>query len=54
MQRGVRNGNPMGAGKRRGAIAPMSLASRLAGIRLVHGRRILRQNGLGFLRVPFP
>ena len=54
MQCGVCDGNPMGAGKRCGAIAPMSRASRLAGIRLVHGRYTLRQNGLGFLRTPFP
>ena len=54
MERGVRDGNPMSAGKRRGAIATMSLASRHAGIRLVHGPSILRQNDLGFLRTPFP
>ena len=54
MERGVCDGNLIGAGKRRGAIAPMTGRSRFAGLRLACRRRIRRQNGAGFLCIPFP
>ena len=40
--------------KRCGTIAPMTGRSRFAGLRLVCGHRIPRQNRTGFLRTPFP
>jgi len=48
------DGYLFGAGKRRGAIAPMTGWSRCAGLRFTCGRRIRRQNRTGFLRTPFP
>ena len=54
MERGVCNGNPVGAGERRGAMAPMPSRSRFAGIRLACWRAIRRQHGAGVLRTPVP
>ena len=54
MERGVCDGNPIGTGKRRGAIAPMPGRSRCAGLRLARQHPIRRQDGTGFLRTPIP
>ena len=53
MESGVCAGHPGGAAKRSGAVAPMTGRSRFAGFRFV-GHRILRQNGTGLFRSPFP
>lgn len=54
MEQGVCDGNMIGTGKRRGAVAPVTVRTRLAGIGLIHGCRILRENGLGLLRTSSP
>jgi hypothetical protein len=53
MERGVCDGNLFCARKRRGPIAPMTGRSRFAGLRLAC-LGCIRQNGAGFLRIPFP
>ena len=52
MERGVCDGNPISAGKRRSPIAPMTSRGRFAGLRL-SGLCCIRQNGMSFLRIPF-
>ena len=53
MERGMRDGDPIGTTKRSGRIAPMTGGCRSAGIRLACRRCIRRQNSTGFLRIPF-
>ena len=53
MERGVCDSNLTTAGKRHGPIAPMTSRSRFAVLRLPC-LCCIRQNGAGFLRIPFP
>jgi len=53
IERGVRYGNPVGASKRSGTMAPMTAGSRRAVLRLARGRCVTRQNGASLLRTAF-
>jgi hypothetical protein len=53
MEHGVCDGNLISACKRRGPISPMTGRSRSTGLRLAC-LCCIRQNGAGFLCIPFP